>query len=301
MFEQNGRMNHPKHNIHLHLKPINNNTTSFPVHEIFSLISKSLPVFKTGSGRHRLSIVKDTYDRLFKISFAKYEKRSTESITDFEHLWRTNIDWFDTGRLFYTIQKCKIKQSPDYGIHVYIYFLEEHEFESIIQHPKYFVAVNHNLKKSIVTKNTLFKIMDKKTYYVESEQEALYVKDRDNVDFKNVSIVRAGGKIYEVVNEVNLEKIDLNEYNGLFVFRHKNDIPKSLNCVEIIMSNGEKVYINDKDVGLYAEGIYPTKGVLEGVFVVAVYRSFLGMKREYSYETDVELINKIKADFNNKH
>lgn len=279
---------HPRHDVHIHVQPNSQGNTSVDMAYVMNGMIGVMHTLKTHAQ------IEKAFTDQFKHILSYYPigrektKQALKSYKmDFDFKTK-NLNF--SSNVVYNIQKIKQRGSPYYGIHIYVYFLNASNFKSIVQHPKNFHAEFKKVAVYRKEKNVMYRIEnDGQPYHVESLVEAEFLKDNKGASFTRVNIVRAGGKIYEVASLVDVKKIDMKKNEGLYIFESKAEIPDALTCKEVTLSDGKKIFTNS-NLKKLSEGVYPAKGTCDSALIVAVYKSFAGENKTFTYETDSDKI-----------
>lgn len=238
----------------------------------------------------------------------------------------TGVVTSSTHRCVYNVVINKRRTASYYGYNIYIYFIPKDEIVSCVQNDSNFVVelqqangisvgrIQKPVERRINGDKTManpvkakapkgcefvYKIEAETPYYVESLLEAVWIKQKQNYDYKEVLVANVAGVLYELLAPANMVVVDTNDYSENHIFKLKSAIPKGFKHQQYIVNGSEVVYSNmliDEAV----EGVYDTVGKKAGKLIVVIHRSFLGETREVIYTEDPKLMEDFKSKFINR-
>lgn len=233
-----------------------------------------------------------------------------------------------THRCVYNVVINKQRSSSFYGYNIYVYFIPKDEVVSCVQNDMNFLvelkapetaiapAVERRINEGKPLANklskpvgpvlpkgcqTMYKIEGDNPYFVATLDEAIWLKEKQKITFKEVMVASVSGKLFEVVGEARVEEIDTNDYVQNYVFKSKNDIPKNFKHQQYKVNKTDTVYSNML-IDDAVEGVYDmvAVGKKAGMLVVVIHRSFLGDIREVIYTEDPTVMKAYKDKFMNR-
>lgn len=314
-----------KHNIHIYIKPDSDANTSIRPKDFMQCVNKF-------SGDHDfLKSLKNHFNSAVRnTQFCKLSDRMKEDQFDINVKYNgkveTGVVTSSTHRCVYNVVINKRRTASYYGYHIYIYFIPKDEILSCVQNDNNFVVelkqadgisvgriqkpverringdktmVNPVKEKAPKGCEFVYKIEAETPYYVESLVEAVWIKQKQNYDYKKVLVANVAGVLYELLAPANMVTVDTNDYSENHIFKLKSAIPKGFKHQQYIVNGSEVVYSNmliDEAV----EGVYDTVGKKAGKLIVVIHRSFLGETREIIYTEDPKLMEDYKSKFMNR-
>lgn len=311
-----------KHNIHIHIRPDEKANTSIRPRTFM----RSDSLFTNASGFIRnleLSfkrVVRDTY---IKQMGGPFKPENFAMDVHYNPKVDSSAANSAKDRYFYNVMINKDRGSSSYGYNFYIYFIPKNEIVSYVQKDTHFVielksagtGVKSTQARRINTTKTgksktgepvvpkgcqlMYKVEDEKPYFVATIEEATWLKNKQEVNFKQVLVTSVAGVLFEVVGEALVKEIDTNDYSQNYVFKSKLDIPKGFKYKQYKVNKTDTVYSNmliDEAV----EGVYDMVGKKAGLLVVVVHRSFLGDTRDVIYTEDPNVMKVYKDKFMNR-
>jgi hypothetical protein len=311
-----------KHNIHIHIRPDANANTSIRP----KTFMECDVLFTTADGFIRnlelafKRVVRDTYMKQMGGPF------KTKNF-DMESRYNPKVDSSEANsskdRCFYNVIINKDRGSSSYGYNFYIYFIPKNEIESCVQKDTHFIvdlkstqsvvkstqARRINTTKTVKSKTSdirvpkncqlMYKIESEPPYFVATIEEATWLKNKQNINFKEALVTSVYGVLFEVLSEARVEEIDMNDYTKNYVFKSKTDIPKGFKCQPYKVNKTETIYSNML-IDDAVEGVYDMVGKKSGVLVVVIHRSFIGDTREVIYTEDPKVMAAYKDKFMNR-
>lgn len=314
-----------KHNIHIYIKPDSDANTSIRPKDFMQCVNKF-------SGDHDfLKSLKNHFNSAVRnTQFCKLSDRMKEDQFDINVKYNgkveTGVVTSSTHRCVYNVVINKRRTASYYGYNIYIYFIPKDEIVSCVQNDSNFVVelkqadgisvgriqkpverringdktmVNPVKEKAPKGCEFVYKIEAETPYYVESLVEAVWIKQKQNYDYKKVLVANVAGVLYELLAPANMVTVDTNDYSENHIFKLKSAIPKGFKHQQYIVNGSEVVYSNmliDEAV----EGVYDTVGKKAGKLIVVIHRSFLGETREIIYTEDPKLMEDYKSKFMNR-
>lgn len=314
-----------KHNIHIYIKPDSDANTSIRPKDFMQCVTKF------SSDHDFLKSLKNHFNSAVRNNqFCKLSDRMKEDQFDINVKYNgkveTGVVTSSTHRCVYNVVINKRRTASYYGYNIYIYFIPKDEIVSCVQNDSNFVVelqqangisvgrIQKPVERRINGDKTManpvkakapkgcefvYKIEAETPYYVESLLEAVWIKQKQNYDYKEVLVANVAGVLYELLAPANMVTIDTNDYSENHIFKLKSAIPKGFKHQQYIVNGSEVVYSNmliDEAV----EGVYDTVGKKAGKLIVVIHRSFLGETREIIYTEDPKLMEDYKSKFMNR-
>lgn len=313
-----------KHNIRVHIKPTSEANTAIRPKEFMQCVNKftsSDGLLKSLSSSFNATIRNQTCSPANRVKEGHFEI----SVFNNVRVENTSVN-SSTHRCVYNVVVNKKRKATFYGYVIYIYFIPKDEILSCEQNDNNFVVelkqadgiavgriqqpierrinVDKPMVNSVKAKapkgcEFVYKIEAENPYYVESLVEAVWIKQKQNHDYKEVLVANVAGVLYELLAPANMVTVDTNDYSENHIFKLKSSIPKGFKHQQYTVNGSEVVYSNmliDEAV----EGVYDTVGKKAGKLIVVIHRSFLGETREIIYTEDPKLMEEYKSKFMNR-
>jgi hypothetical protein len=315
-----------KHNIHIHIKPDSEANTSIRPKDFMNCTTKF------SSDNDFLKYFKSYFNSAVRNNqFCKLADRMKEEQFDIKVKYNGKVDTTSvkssTHRCVYNVVINKRRTSSYHGYHIYIYFIPLNEIVSCVQNDKNFVVelktpeviavgrvqqtierrinvekpISNKTNKPVAPKGTefVYKIEAENPYYVESLEEAEWIKKKQHYDYKEVLVANVAGVLYELLAPANLVEVDIHDYSKNHIFKTKTAIPKGFKHQKYTV-NGSQIVYSNMLIDDAVEGVYDTVGTYAGKLIVVIHRSFIGETREVIYTEDPEEMEEYKSKFMNR-
>lgn len=313
-----------KHNICIYIKPNSEANTSIRPKDFMQCVNKF------SSEQDFLKFFKSYFNAAVRNNqFCKLSDRMKEDQFDINVKYNGKAE---TGAVNSTTHRCvynvvinKRRTASYYGYHIYIYFIPKDEIVSCVQNNNNFVVelkkadvvaigrTQQPIERRINVDKTMqpikakapkgcefvYKIEAENPYYVESFEEAEWVKQKQHYDYKEVLVANVAGVLYELLAPANLVEVDIHDYSENHIFKTKTAIPKGFKHQKYTV-NGSQIVYSNMLIDDAVEGVYDTVGTYAGKLIVVIHRSFLGETREVIYTEDPEEMEDYKSKFMNR-
>lgn len=315
-----------KHNIRLHIKPKNEANTSIRPKDFMHCTARF------HSSDETIKAITNYFNAALRNQSCKASDRMKEE--DFEFTVRASVPFkngilgkIPTHRCVYNVEINKNRHSSNYGYNIYLYFIPVDEILSCVQKANHFVVelkkpdviavgrIQQPVERRIqevskaMTKPVkvsppkgcefVYKIEAENPYYVESLEEAEWIKKKQHYDYKEVLVANVAGVLYELLAPANLVEVDIHDYSENHIFKTKTAIPKGFKHQKYTV-NGSQIVYSNMLIDDAVEGVYDTVGTYAGKLIVVIHRSFIGETREVIYTEDPEEMEEYKSKFMNR-